>query len=304
MLISGNNARFIHELIRDREYVIATVDRQNEAGKGFHPDSCGVCSFEILEKGEKALVVDTSNYLIMSRFRGHSSEETDVYVRYIDELASKEEIILSAVDEEELIPFLSDKLLALQWNGGRINREHLQLHKLNNVFLMYEGSPVLLTDDSYDVRIYLQSMEGNGQPDQNTLVLVDVRDYDIYPIIMNMLRERCRGFFFDETDFDVEFRYEFQNIKAEYYLTRFHSNPSWNKNPVNVICSRISAFLLPGRTSLPEYERLPKKQITRNIATGGEYRIDSIYINSDIWSDAEDVKEWLYWEVWFNISLA
>ena len=79
---------------------------------------------------------------------------------------------------------------------------------------------------------------------------------------------------------------------AQYYLTRFHSNLNWRINPVCVLCFRMSAFLLPGLTPLISVKEIPKDMITQNTITGERYRIDSVYVNSDICTGIEDVRKW------------
>jgi hypothetical protein len=104
-------------------------------------------------------------------------------------------------------------------------------------------------------------------------------------------------------DFCVEFESGSDKMQASYFLTRFHSNPAWYLDPVNVLCYRLAVFVLPGSITKEQTTGLPEEKLTVRLTDGSVYRIDSILQNGDILFDLNDFSK-LVGGLFCEISMA
>ena len=125
------------------------------------------------------------------------------------------------------------------------------------------------------------------------LTPADIRDFDVNNMLLEHLG-KVSDIFTEEDMNDITFTFSMvsEKIQAQYFVTRFHSNPNWDLNPVCIFGFRIAAFILPGTADISE-ETPPDKMIARSLIDGLKYKIDSIHFNSDICSDMDEIKNLL-----------
>ena len=290
MIVRGENNNFIHELIKNRQYALISFDNSKTDTSPFFYILDPY--FRIMDRKAEKDEQGIEKYIVLSQARGYQNYHTGDYHRNINEIKKIKGVSVYTPSEEGLVSILSDKMLIYSKPNAYVNVEHFTFKGFKEAIQVYGRDYRLLADEYFDMRVYLQRVGDGWEKDKNGIVPLDIETLDVNRILLNLFRGECEQHFTDLSDFQLEFKYESQDMNAQYYLTRFHSNLNWRINPVCVLCFRISAFLLPGVTPLISVKKISEDIITQNTITGERYRIDSIYVNSDICTGIEDVREW------------
>ncbi len=162
----------------------------------------------------------------------------------------------------------------------------------------------MLYDDYFDVKIFLREIGPQSITSSKWVRPIDIRNLSVNHIVLQQLK-KCSEWYLepDMDDFVTKFATVSDEIQAQYFLTRFHSNTLWSLNPVCILCFRLSAFVLPGYMTAELANGLPKKKIVRDNSDGAKYAIDSIHFNSDICFDIEELNDLIDGH-YYDISLA
>ena len=251
-----------------------------------------VTSLAIRDIGSKSLYEECEYYLCIYFKRGF--EEKEIFqTQPCSKIQSIGEFSYPTVDE--LIGFLKGKeLVALENYMSYGNREALKTKMfLKEALLIWENreNEFVIREEQCEVRIYLTGIDGECSDVSNHLIPIDVRKLKLEQTILRILREKSHNNF-PEDYYSVEYETCSETVQAVNFTTRFHSNTAWEADPINYVYVRISAFVLPGKASVDEYENAPKKQITSDI-DGNKYMIDSIHFNSDIFDDISEFGEFM-----------
>ena len=178
-------------------------------------------------------------------------------------------------------------------------------HFLNDYMLMRENydKQYFRHDDYHDIRLFLTRVEDEGAYAEHGLYPEDIRTFDVKDKIIDKLRKISKECFSDKSDYYFEYESLSPEIRAAYFAVRFHSNPAWDANPVNLFNFRICTFVLPGTVSPKKAKKMPLKKKTVKTDCGSEYVIDSIHLNSNICFDMaefNDLIKGLFYEVFWD----
>ena len=209
---------------------------------------------------------------------------------------------------DEITAFMADKEFV--WLTNYVEEHNMERakskHFLNDCLIFrenYETRKNLLYDELLDIRIFLTRVETEGSYPKYGLYPEDIRTFDIREKITDYLKKISKECFLDESDCFLEYESQSPDIQAVYFATKFHSNPAWSLDPVNIFNFRISAFVLPGTISPKKATELPLNKKTLKSDAGSEYVIDSIHINSDICYDLSEFKELIH-GLYYDVFLA
>lgn len=253
-------------------------------------------SFAIRKANTKTVFEDCEYYLTMRYKRGADEESKGYFDKTLKE---KEDAFISVTypTVDELVEFLHDKELVLITNY--IQYGHFESFKnkdfLEDILFLWEDSEsdFIPVDEFLDVRIHLIHTEVENAPDQFGIFPDDVRNFDIRRRLVDMFRNSSKKYFYDDQYYSAEYEAQTKDIQAAYYVTRFHSNPEWDADPINIINARFSVFVLSGTVPPEEAEILNADKKTTNHLTGEKYVIDSIYCDSDIFFDLDEFEEYV-----------
>ena len=230
-------------------------------------------------------------YLAFYRGRGTDDERKHYFERHVKRIvfpgaqATRPTI-------EELLSFLQDKELVFLTNYVEgMDMEHIKVKHFQEDFLLLRKDckdEWIMTDDYFDVRIYLSRIGNDFPASDPRLAPDDIRCFDFHRRLLGGLKKTGEKLYENDSDCCVEFVSRSDHIQAAYSVTRFHSNPLWDANPVNILTFRSSVFILPGALTPPEARRYPKARLARKTADGTDYVIDSIHVNSDICFDLRE----------------
>lgn len=109
---------------------------------------------------------------------------------------------------------------------------------------------------------------------------IDVRNLDINGKMLSVLEKKSSAFYDDA--WTIKYESESPELKAQYFLAKFHSNRKWDADPINIMNCRMTAYVLPCKMSRDESDDIPKDRIAFDYVSGTKYVIDSIHVNSDI----------------------
>ena len=237
---------------------------------------------------------------------GGSKNDKEIFDHSIERTAFPgTEVTYPSVDE--LLTFMADKELVFITNY--IEHHNMEIvkskHFLNDYLLMRENydEQYFRHDDYHDIRLFMTKVEDDGANSEHGLYPEDIRRFDVKDKIINRLSKISKESFCDKSDYYFEYESQSQDIQAVYFVTRYHSNPAWDANPVNLFNMRMCAFVLPGTISSKKAKKMPLKKKTVKTDCGSEYVIDSIHLNSNICFDMaefNDLINGLFYEVFLD----
>ena len=309
MIIDGGS-EVMKEVIRDRKvYIVSAADcdsgtlLDDKQTIKMEKRRTSYCNIFIRNKGGKE--INCAETLEMSELR----ENEGLFYIGINNDDSGKIKYAKKLSQEEFYDFLKDKELCFAVSyieqNGNVENNILQ-DFCSKFFHLREEDRFLLTDESIDVRMYQQRVDGSNNDIPDSLKPLDIRDFDTNEKLLTWMSGEARDFIEangDKTDFTTRFSAVSLTTKAQYFLTRFHSNNLWNKNPTNIYCFRISAYLLPGKASANKIKGLTDDKIAYSLDDRTKYFIDSIHFNSDICYDLSSCKDWIKWH-YFDVTFA
>ncbi len=163
--------------------------------------------------------------------------------------------------------------------------------ELDEVYYLY--------DSFFSVEVFLQKTSDDGAEEQEFLQPADVRDFDINEKILSTLKKGSNSFYDDAMT--INYASVSDQLQAQYFLSKFHSNREWELDPVCILNYRISAFILPHSISKERVSDFPQDRIAYNIKDKTKYVIDSIHVDSDICFSLSEFNE-LIKRFMYNIS--
>ena len=251
-------------------------------------------SLAIREVGSKALYEDCEYYLCMYYSRGIDEEKKGIFQHILDRhMTQIGEVTYLSIDE--LIDFLKGKEFVLITNYMHYgNMEALKIDDfLEDILFLWENrdDEFILREERCEVRIYLTEIDDGHANDSNLMRLMDVRKLKLEQKIIRILKDKSKRFN-PEGYYSVEYATQSETVQSSNFTTKFHSNTTWEADPINYVYVRVSAFVLPGKGSADVFENAPKKRLTSDI-DGKKYVIDSIHFNSDTFSDIEEFGKYM-----------
>ncbi len=279
----GDQENLIRKLLENRNYGIFSVNSgKNESYTPYFKSSC-----RIIDKGNDDNDGKTK-YLCLSPVREYAED--------LDRLHEYKKYFLrnyNSPSVEAVLASLRDKVLSFStsyYGGGSGDNEHIiNRDFIENILLLHDGNGEFrLSDEYFDIKIYLKAIQ-DTEPEHKYLRPVDIRHFNINSRILKLL-ERT-SYKFDNDAMIAEYVAESDKIQAQYFVTKFHSNRSWDKDPVCIHVYRISAFLLPGIVPYGEVNELSKAKTAIHINDGTRYMVDSLHFNNDICFDLCEFKE-------------
>ena len=251
-------------------------------------------SFSIRAAGSKTVYGECEYYLSIYADRGSTEKDRGIFDHSIGRI-TKQCGTVEKPSIDELITFLKGKELVMITNYMHYgNFEQLKVKDfLENQLLLWKDSEskFFRRDETCDIRVYLSRTDdspfsGYGfYPD-------DICDFDIRQRIVKLFEKYSKKYYNDKQYYSAEYEARTEDVQAAYFVTRFCSNDQWEANPICIVNSRLSVFILPGTVSRKEANNLPVKK-TRKLATGEEFVIDSIHVNSDIFQDMDEFEEYI-----------
>ena len=305
IILKGNQDEAIRKMLKDRLFCLIKMPAKKPE-RITSPCSSSVfvgClngwtfrSFAIRKDGSKTLYSDCEYYLSIYEKRGTDEELSGYFEKRIERI-KEYTISITYPSVDELLSFLKDQELVLITNYMHYgNFESFKAENfLSELLLLWKDSEskFFRREEFCDIRVYLSRVEEDGAYPEYGLYNEDVREFDIRKRIVNMLLKSCKEDYGDDMFYSVEYEAQSEGVQAAYFATRFHSNTCWDADPVNIVNARISAFVLPGTTSLRKAKKLPMKKMTQNETSGSKYMIDCIHCNSDVFADMEEFKEYI-----------
>lgn len=321
IILKGDQETAIREMLRERFFALLKmpVKKQHTSPVSSsvfvgHMHGWSTHSLAIRKKDCLTVFEDCEYYLNIFHLRGKEFIERDgscvnlkeLFDRSIERIAfSGTEVTYPSVDE--LLAFMADKEFFCLTNY--IEDHNMEIvksrHFLDNYMLMRENydKQYFRHDDYHDIRLFLTRVEEEGAYAEHGLYPEDILIFDVNDKIVNYLRKISEECFCDKSDYYFEYESQSPEIQAAYFATRFHSNPAWDANPVNLFNFRICTFVLPGTVSPKKAKKMPLKKKTMKTDCGSEYVIDSIHLNSNICFDLAEFKDLLkglFYEVFMD----
>lgn len=323
IILNGDQETAIHEILRDRFFALLKMpvkkpERHTSKCSSSvfvgHMNNLLIDSLAIRKKNSKILFEDCEYYLSLYRSRGNEvfepgesyKDSKEIFDRNIKRIAfTGTEVTYPTVDE--LLVFLADKEMVCITNY--IEDHNMEMvksrHFLDDYLLMRENykTQFFRHDDYLDIRVFLTRIEDEASYTEYGLYPEDIRQFDVRKKLADYLKKISKESFCDKSDYYFEYESQSPEIQAAYFATRFHSNPAWDANPVNIFDFRISAFVLPGTISPKKAKKLPLKKKTKKTDSNSEYVIDSIHLNSNICYDLDEIKDLIkgvYYEVFMD----
>ena len=322
IVLKGDQETAIREMLRDRFFALLKMPVKKPE-RHTSPVSSSVfvghmnCMLNVTcairKRNTLTLFENCEYYLSMYHKRGNKSYETggskndkEIFDHSIERTAFPgTEVTYPSVDE--LLTFMADKELVFITNY--IEHHNMEIvkskHFLNDYLLMRENydEQYFRHDDYHDIRLFMTKVEDDGANSEHGLYPEDIRRFDVKDKIINRLSKISKESFCDKSDYYFEYESQSQDIQAVYFVTRYHSNPAWDANPVNLFNMRMCAFVLPGTISSKKAKKMPLKKKTVKTDCGSEYVIDSIHLNSNICFDMaefNDLINGLFYEVFLD----
>ena len=305
IILKGNQDEAIRKMLKDRLFCLIKMPAKKPeritspcSSSVFvgHLNNWTFRSFAIRKDGRKTLYSDCEYYLSIYEKRGTDEELSGYFEKGIERI-KEHTISITNPSVDELLSFLKDQELVLITNYMHYgNFESFKAENfLSELLLLWKDSEskFFRREEFCDIRVYLSRVEEDGAYPEYGLYNEDVREFDIRERIVNMLLKSCKEDYGDDMFYSVEYEAQSEGVQAAYFATRFHSNTCWDADPVNIVNVRISAFVLPGTTSLRKAKKLPMKKMTQNETSGSKYMIDCIHCNSDVFADMEEFKEYI-----------
>ena len=285
IVMSGDQKKAIRKLLKDRSYILLTMESPNCSD--IHINSAYSC--QVTGKDESN---QPGNQCVLWL---NNERKIDMDVNDVAR-GNKEEIekCLNHPSVDELLDILKNKELKFSicyYGGGCGNNEQiLNRDFLENILLLHEDEEqlFLMEDSFFDVKIFLQKIDDETSG-QKYMKPFDIRKLNINNRILGLLEKE--SYQFDKDGLVVKYEGISNTIQSQYFVTKFHSNPLWDRDPVCILVYRISAFLLPGTIPFKDAAELKKSKTALNVEDGSRYMIDSIHFNADICFDWLEFKQ-------------
>ncbi len=280
MSLKGNQEQLIRTILKKRRFCLLDPSRSNHDGSGpRHMET----AIKIVGNPD-----DRCLYLCLDSKRNGKKRLTEVVYDYSEEEKAK---CISYPSIDEVVELVRGKELHynVSYFGGKCGQTECTINNTfsNRILLLDEKiSGEVLWDEWIDIRIFLKSVD-DAELTEKYMKPIDVRNLDINADIVNRLEDIVYAF--DKDALIAKYAAVSEVVKAQYFVTRFHSNPLWSLNPICVLKYRISAYVLPAGVSDQEAAEHSEKKRVRESITGEQYIIDSIYHNSDICYDKEEL---------------
>ncbi len=307
LILKGSQEKVIRNMLDNRLFCLVKMSAQK-------PERCiSKCSssvfvgfmngmdrsFAIRKEGAKTVYEKCEYYLSVLSWRGTSDEYRGYFEDGLKRRIKRcEDLTFTYPTIDELMSFLDGKELVLITNW--MHYGSMETYKVDDflrrlLFIWKEcGSDYLRRDEFCDIRIYLNRIDDDGACPEYSLYGDDVREFDIRERIVNILRSTSEELYGKDNFYTAEFETQDNDVQAAYFLTRFHSNTAWDADPVNVVNCRLSVFVLPGTVSPGKAKSISENKKTTNMINGVGYVIDSIHCNSDIFTDMDEFKKYVF----------
>ncbi len=201
----------------------------------------------------------------------------------------------------ELIDMLSGKKLVFSVHFVRENsvEESVNDKIQEYVFNVRSDKEYYLEDRLFDVKVFLQKISRTGQLDYDYSEPIDIRNLDVNGKMLSILNKASNSFYGDA--WTVNYASESPELKAQYFLSKFHSNRKWDADPVCILNCRMSAYVLPCVKTKKTMKDFPEDRIVFDTENENLYVIDSIHVNTDICFNLKEFEEIFGW---FTSSIA
>ncbi len=297
VVMDGSQEAAIKEILRDRDFALLEMETVLDDkiiisinGITKRPLIENVEKLGIREKGANTTRKECGTFLIIDH------KGTDAINELINKTETEKDINITRISKDELLSYLEKKELLFQTDDLQTsgNVEHfINKRFMENIFHVYNDEQKLSYYEFLDVRFFLQRLKDDGEDTSSRIQPEDIRSFDLNEGYLSYLKDESRERYIEgQNDFDVEYAMISDELQAQYLLARFHYDPE-DDNSVCVYCFRLSAFILPGISSV-KTDELADDQIATNVSTGEDYRIDSIHFNSDILYDCEELDNLIY----------
>ena len=295
MIISGIGEDDIRRLVSGRELAVIKINadflKKPRLSRKYHPLNL--------------LGVHFDTYTLQVDEKDNSGCRTYLFIKdKLPKFKQVDGIDISYPSIDELVSMLLGKRL-IYYN--RFAEDHCNVedtvnrHMQDDVFNLINEDEYYLYREFFHVQVFLQRVSEIDAEEHTAMTPSDVRNYDITSKLLSKLTEGSNTFYNDAIT--IRYEIEAENLRAQYFLAKFHCNREWDMDPVCVLNFRISSFILPGIFPVEKAYELPKDKIAYDINTGTKYVVDSIHIDSDICFDISEFNEWLKTYI-YNISLA
>lgn len=305
MVVKDNLEQILNILLQNREFALLTVDMEEFLKDGKY--RCEVDHFKyelgdpnvdpyapgiryILLIGSALAPNDTrkkESHFKKSCKRESNKDGCEITFPSIDEL-------VSMADGKEFL----FRVHFIEENGNVENV--INRYFRDDVLHIKEEEHFYLYDEHADIRVFLKKVI-NEPETQEYMQPADIREYEINQRILDKLNNIKNLYYKDA--FTLEYASVSEKIQAQYFITKFFSNHSWDLDPICIFNFRISAFILPAGTSTDMAKKLPQNKTTYKTIDGTEYVIDSIHFGTDICDDLDEFAE-LIDGYYFDPSLA
>lgn len=298
MIITDLSEEDIRKIVAGREFAVININE--DALQQNYRTRFGLKIYPLDQLG-----VHFDSYTLEIDEENNSGGRTYLFIKdKLPKFKQVEGVSISYPSTDELVSMVSGKRL-IYYNKfvedycgveDTVNR-----HMRDDVFNVFNEDEYYLYHEFFRVQIYLQRISETDTEEYTTMTPSDVRSYDITAKVLSKLTEESNSFYNDAIT--IRYEMESEQLQAQYFLTKFHSNRDWDLDPVCLLNYRISSFVLPGTFPAEKALELPEDKIVCDTNTDDKYVIDSIHIDSDICSDLSEFNEWLD-RYMYNISLA
>ena len=277
-VIRDQSEETIRRMVADREFAVIKV-----APEAYNdPRKHSYAKWDLNE-----IVVNTAHehYTLEIGCGGMSEVKTCLWIKSSSSIKHREiegvEITYPSIDE--LIRMLRGKRFIFSihhYIEGCCAEETVNKELREFVFNLYKEGEYYLKNSSFDIRIFLQKVSDGSAHKARFIEPIDVRNLDINGKLLSVLEKKSNAFYDDA--WTIKYESESPELKAQYFLSKFHSNRNWAADPLCIMNCRATAYVLPCVMSKYESDDIPKDRIAFDYVSGTKYVIDSIHVNSDI----------------------
>ena len=268
----------IRRMVADREFAVIKVAPEAYNDQKKH-------SYAKWDLNEIVLSAVHEHYTLEIDCGGMSKVKTCLWIKSSSSIKHREiegvEITYPSIDE--LIRMLRGKriIFSVHHYVEECSAEEFVNKELHEcVFNLYKKGEYYLKNRVFDIRIFLQEVSDAGTPRSRFIDPIDVRNLDINGKMLSVLEKKSNAFYDDA--WTIKYESESPELKAQYFLSKFHSNRNWAADPLCIMNCRATAYVLPCVMSKYESDDIPKDRIAFDYVSGTKYVIDSIHVNSDI----------------------
>ena len=268
----------IRRMVADREFAVIKVAPEAYNDQKKH-------SYAKWDLNEIVLSAVHEHYTLEIDCGGMSKVKTCLWIKSSSSIKHREiegvEITYPSIDE--LIRMLRGKRFIFSihhYVEGCSAEETVNKELREFVFNLYKEGEYYLKNSSFDIRIFLQKVSDGSAHKARFIEPIDVRNLDINGKLLSVLEKKSNAFYDDA--WTIKYESESPELKAQYFLSKFHSNRNWAADPLCIMNCRATAYVLPCVMSKYESDDIPKDRIAFDYVSGTKYVIDSIHVNSDI----------------------